>query len=76
MTTRKSASLLAIPTKGRSGAARQGDLFSEPSPTQMPAWRELPEEARRALTALMVRLMLEHAQADSVVSNREVGHDL
>jgi hypothetical protein len=42
----------------------------------MPAWRELPEEARRALTGLMVRLMLEHTQADSVVSNREVGHDL
>jgi hypothetical protein len=76
MTMRKSASLLAIPAKGRSGAARQGDLFSEPSPTLMPAWRELPEEARRALTALMVRLMLEHTQADSVVSNREVGHDL
>jgi hypothetical protein len=76
MTMRKSASLLAIPAKGRSGAARQGDLFSEPSPTQMPAWRELPEETRRALTGLMVRLMLEHMQADSDVANSEVGHDL
>ena len=76
MTMRKSASLLAIPAKGRRGAARQGVLVCEPTPTQMPAWRELPEEARRALTALMVRLMLEHTQADSVISNREVGHDL
>ena len=80
MTMRKSAPLPAILPKGRrlleNDAARQSDLFSEPSPTLMPAWRELPEEARRALTALMVRLMLEHTQADSVVVNREVGHDL
>lgn len=77
---RRSMPLPAIPTKDRrllgSGTPRQSDLFSEPSPTQMPAWRELPEEARRALIGLMVRLMLEHTQADSVVSNREVGHDL
>jgi hypothetical protein len=42
----------------------------------MPAWRDLPEEVRRALTGLMMRLILEHTQADSVVVNREVGHDL
>jgi len=42
----------------------------------MPAWRDLPEEVRRALTGLMMRLILERTQADSVVVNREVGHDL
>jgi hypothetical protein len=80
MTMRKSAPPPAILPKGRrlleNDAARQIDLFSEPSPTQMPAWRDLPEEARRALTGLMMRLILEYTQADSVVVNREVGHDL
>jgi hypothetical protein len=80
MTMRKSAPLPAILPKGRrlleNDAARQSDLFSEPSRTQMPAWRDLPEEVRRALTGLMMRLILEHTQADGVVVNREVGHDL
>jgi len=57
MTMRKSAPLPAILPKGRrlleNDAARQSDLFSEPSRTQMPAWRDLPEEVRRALTGLM-----------------------
>jgi len=52
MTMRKSAPLPAILPKGRrlleNDAARQSDLFSEPSRTQMPAWRDLPEEVRRA----------------------------
>lgn len=80
MTMWKSAPLPAILPKGRrlleNDAARQSDLFSEPSRRQMPAWRDLPEEVRRALTGLMMRLILEHTQADSVVVNREVGHDL
>jgi len=38
----------------------------------MPAWRDLPEEARGVLTGLMMRLILKHTQADSIVVNREV----
>ena len=80
MTMRKSAPLPAIPPKDRrlleNAAARQSDLFSEPSRMPMPAWWDLPEGVRRALTGLIMRLILEHTQADSVVVSREVGHDL
>jgi hypothetical protein len=42
----------------------------------MPAWRELPEETRGALTSLMARLILEHAQANGAAGRAEAGDDL
>jgi hypothetical protein len=41
-----------------------------------PAWRELPEETRSALTSLLARLFLEHAQASRAVAQTEASHDL
>jgi len=58
---------------------RQIDLFGETSaelPMKIPVWRELPEETRSTLTSLLVRLILEHAQASSAVSHTEISHDL
>lgn len=60
----------------RSGSAQQIDLFDGASPTEAPAWRELPEETRGALTCLMARLILEHAQANGAVWRTEASHDL
>ena len=44
--------------------------------TEAPAWRGLPEETRGALTSLMARLILEHAQANGAVWRTEAGDDL
>ena len=44
---------------------QQFDLFGEPdgdSAIQRPKWQTLPNETRQALTELMVRMILEHAQ--------------
>jgi len=60
----------------RNGSPRQIDLFAGASPTEAPAWRELPEETRGALTSLMARLILEHAQANGAVWRTEAGDDL
>jgi hypothetical protein len=43
---------------------------------EAPAWRELPEETRGALTSLMARLILAHAQANGAVRRTEASHDL
>ncbi len=80
MTTWRSVQPPATPAERRrprrSGSAQQIDLFAGASPTEMPAWRELPEETRGALTGLMVRLILEHAQANGTVWRTEAGDDL
>lgn len=60
----------------RKGSPRQIDLFAEASPAEAPAWRELPEETRNALTGLMTRLILEHARATGLVWRTEGGDDL
>ena len=56
----------------------QFDLFSclnsKKGPV-IPEWRELPEENRQALTALIVRLLIDHASAASDSQQREAGHD-
>jgi hypothetical protein len=45
------------------------------TPTQTPSWRDLPEETRDALTGMMARLTLEHAQIGSPVLRTEADHD-
>ena len=59
----------------QSDRSRQIELFDGVTSTQMPAWRDLPEETRGALTGLMVRLILEHAQISSPALRKEAGHD-
>jgi hypothetical protein len=46
----------------------QIDLFAEGSQAiaQMPAWSGLPPETRASLTALMTRLILDHADRTCV----------
>ena len=43
----------------QSDRSQQIDLFDGVTPTQTPAWRDLPEETRATLTGLMARLILE-----------------
>ena len=42
----------------------------------MPAWSGLPTETQAALTDLMTRLILEHADQSRIGSMTEAGHDL
>jgi len=42
----------------------------------MPAWSGLPTEAQAALTDLMTRLILDHADKNWIGSMTEAGHDL
>jgi hypothetical protein len=70
--------------RGTRGPARreqsqQIDLFGgkqNSAPVEMPAWQELPAEARVALTGLMTRLILDHVQRSRIESATEAGHDL
>ena len=60
-------------------APPQVDLFAaEPQTTTggMPAWSGLPTEIQAALTNLMTRLILEHADKNRIGSIAEAGHDL
>ena len=57
----------------------QIDLFGSGLPNDAigaPAWRELPAEARTALTSLMTRLILDHAATTATPRAKEVDHDL
>ena len=57
-------------------AAADGSVRREPQKTigDTPVWSGLPTEIRAALTDLMTRLILEHA--DSKRNGAEAGHDL
>jgi hypothetical protein len=69
-------------TKSRSArrrAPQQIDLFAAEAQTtigSMPAWSALPTEIQAALTDLMARLILEHADKNRAGSMAEAGHDL
>ena len=67
------------PMPARRRVPQQMDLLAgEPQKTMgdMPAWSGLPTEARSALTDLMTRLILGHADKGRNGSTMEVGHDL
>ena len=58
---------------------RQQDLSGANLPgsvVSVPAWPELPVEARAALTGLMVQLMLQHAAKSPRPAEREAGRDV
>jgi hypothetical protein len=63
----------------RRRAPQQIDLFAgEPQKKigDMPAWSGLPRETQAALTSLITRLILEHADKTRIGPVTEVGHDL
>ena len=79
MTMRSPVQPPAMPAERRrlqqSDRSQQIDLFDGVTPTQTPAWQDLPEETRATLTGLMTRLILEHAQISSAALRTEAGHD-
>ena len=62
----------------RRSGTQQFDLFATgcggPSPT--PEWRTLPAPTRQALTALLVRLIFDHAAGDHRPQPRKARHDV
>jgi hypothetical protein len=67
----------ATPTRRRT--PQQIDLFvGEPQKTigDKPVWSALPREIQTALTDLMTRLILEHADKNRIGSVGEAGDDL
>lgn len=57
----------------------QFDLFSNPhalDTAQTPQWQALPSEARRALTKLIVRLILDHVDGGGASGRQEARHDV
>jgi len=62
----------------RPGTAAQFDLFGPPESRSMgqnPAWEALPAHVRAELTALMVRLILEHARSAGATAIGAVRHE-
>ncbi len=67
------------PITARRRVPEQIDLFAGGLQTTtggMPAWSGLPVEVQTALTDLMTRLILEHADKSRIGSMTEAGHDL
>ena len=66
-------------TPARPRTPQQTDLFArEPQKAigDMPVWSALPTEIQAALTDLMTRLILEHADKNRMGSVVEAGDDL
>ncbi|MGE3988915.1 hypothetical protein [Pseudorhodoplanes sp.] len=61
----------------RQPTTHQSDLFfnSAPQTVQIPPWQALPEETRRLLTRLMVRLILDRVDGDQSVQREGSDHD-
>jgi hypothetical protein len=63
----------------RRSRTQQFDLFasgSGGSAAPTPEWRALPAPTRQALTALMTRLIFDHAAGDRRPQPRKVRHDV
>jgi len=66
-------------TQRRRSAPQQIDLFAgEPQNAigNMPTWSTLPTDIQAALTGLITRLILGHANASRIASTSETDHDL
>lgn len=66
-------------TQARRRAPLQIELFAEEPQKaigDMPVWSGLPTEIQAALTGLITRLILEHADKNRTGSMTEVSHDL
>lgn len=66
-------------TEGPRGPTQQTELFGDERPDALavtPAWQDLPAATQEALTSLMARLILEHAEARRAGPVAEAGHDL
>lgn len=62
----------------RRRAPLQIDLFAEGAQKaigDVPVWSALPTEIQAALTGLITRLLLKHADKDRAGSMTETGHD-
>ena len=62
----------------RQPTTHQFDLFSNPHDAETvptPQWQALPDETRRALTRLMVRLILDHVDGGRASDRQEARHD-
>ena len=65
------------PPPARCRAPQQIDLFAaEPLIREVPTWSRLPTEIQTALTELMIRLILDHADKNRIGSIAGAGHDL
>ena len=82
LTTRIGERSMACQTKqtqARRRAPQQIDLFAgelQRTIGGMPAWSGLPTEIQAALTDLMTRLILEHADKNRLGAMTEAGNDL
>ena len=66
-------------TQARRRAPQQIDLFTgelRMASGGMPAWSGLPTETQAALTDLMTRLIVDHADKNRIAAITEAGHDL
>ena len=66
-------------TEVRRGPTQQAELFGDERPCSLagtPAWQDLPAATQAVLTSLMVRLILEHAEARRAGPTAEAGHEL
>ncbi|MBV9559082.1 MAG: hypothetical protein JOY90_01260 [Bradyrhizobium sp.] len=64
--------------EGRRGPTRQTELFGDERSGAMvdtPAWQDLPATTQAALTSLIARLLLTHAERHSAGPRAEAGHD-
>lgn len=62
----------------RQSMTYQFDLFSAPhcgKTAGIPRWPELPDETRQALTVLIVRLFVDHANCQRAFQLKEASHD-
>jgi hypothetical protein len=81
MPKRKAAFRRPSPQKGpqrHRRPSKQLELFGGEtlgSVVGAPRWRDLPKETRLALTELMSRLLIDHADRNAARCAMEVGHD-